>query len=211
MADAVNTALNMHSEIKKLIELMDFNSIQPERKIILEQLAGAIKLQLDSNGEANITFICTHNSRRSQMAQVWTTLAAKASNVVVNSFSGGTEETAVAPQVLHTFQSFGFDVKTSAERNGIHELTFANNGPTIKLHSKVFNDSENPQNNFIAAMTCSDADENCPIVHGCSHRIALTYNDPKLYDGSILESTMYQYEAFKIGTEILYAFSTIKK
>ena len=35
-------------------------------------------------------------------------------------------------------------------------------------------------------MTCSQADKTCPVVKGAETRIAIPYDDPKEYDGSIL-------------------------
>ncbi len=197
----------MQEKILKLIELMDYNSIRNDRKDVLKDLAIAVKNRLDNETEVNVTFICTHNSRRSQMAQVWAVIAAQQYRIKINAFSGGTEVTTTAPQVLDTFEYFGFEVNRSETSNGKHKVNFGNNGQNIKLHSKLYHDSSNPKRNFIAVMTCSDADENCPIVVGCSKRVALTYNDPKRFDGSILEKTMYQNEAFRIGTEIMFAFS----
>ena len=200
----------MQDKLNTIIELMDFNSISSARKSVLLDLAQVVKKQISAEGETSIIFICTHNSRRSQMSQVWANVFAEAEGLNIHSFSGGTETTAVAPTVLSTFEHFGFKVKHGTGTNAIHKLSFNDKAKDIELHSKVYDDSYNPKTNFIAAMTCSDADENCPIVIGCEARIPLTYNDPKLYDGSALEDTMYQFEAFKIGTELKYAFSLIK-
>ena len=144
------------------------------------------------------------------MAQIWTSYAAYHHNLNINSFSGGTEITATASQVLDTFDTIGFDIKRSSAPNGIHFLTFSDSAPKVSLQSKLYNDARNPQSQFIAVMTCSDADENCPLVIGCVDRIALTHDDPKHFDGSSIEKAMYTHKAYQIGTEIMYAFSLIK-
>jgi arsenate reductase len=59
-------------------------------------------------------------------------------------------------------------------------------------------------------MTCSHADENCPVVIGASTRIALTYNDPKDFDGTPQEAAKYAERVREIGREILYAFSQVR-
>lgn len=60
-------------------------------------------------------------------------------------------------------------------------------------------------------MTCSHADENCPLVLGATARIALTYDDPKEFDGTPQEAAKYKERVEQTGTEILYAFSLVKK
>ena len=59
-------------------------------------------------------------------------------------------------------------------------------------------------------MTCSHADENCPLVSGASARIALTYDDPKDFDGTPLEDAKYKERVHQIGREILFAFSRVR-
>ena len=59
-------------------------------------------------------------------------------------------------------------------------------------------------------MTCSHADENCPVVTGMEKRISLPYNDPKDFDGTPQEAEKYSERVIEIGTEILYAFSQVK-
>lgn len=199
----------MNSKIEQLIELMNVNAISPKRKILLESFAKAITSQMAAHGKADLVFICTHNSRRSQLSQVWASVFANKHHLNITAFSGGTEATAVAPQVISTLKYFGFDISSEPGPNSVHKVSFSETRTSISLSSKLFDDSENPTNNFIAAMTCSDADENCPIIHGCSDRIPLTYNDPKLFDGSAMETTMYQFEAFKIGLEVKYTFSLL--
>jgi len=188
---------------------MDYSSISDHRKIVLNSLALAIQKEINHTGETKLNFICTHNSRRSQMAQVWASVAAYHFKSKVASFSGGTEVTAVAPEVLHTFDHFGFNVEKATGKNGKHILSFNSIHPAISLQSKLYDNEENPRENFIAVMTCSNADENCPLITGCTSRIPLTYGDPKRFDGSIIQKVMYQYECFKIGTEIFYAFAQL--
>jgi arsenate reductase len=75
--------------------------------------------------------------------------------------------------------------------------------------SKTFDDPFNPDKNFAAIMTCSDADENCPFVPGTEFRLALTYKDPKEADDSPEEASRYDERVRQIGREILYVFSLV--
>jgi hypothetical protein len=59
-------------------------------------------------------------------------------------------------------------------------------------------------------MTCSQADQNCPVVSGATVRVAIPYDDPKEFDGTPQETAKYAERVHQIGREILYAFSLIK-
>ena len=59
-------------------------------------------------------------------------------------------------------------------------------------------------------MTCSDADQNCPVVLGAEKRISLPYVDPKISDGTPEESKVYDERCLQIAIEQLYVFSKIK-
>ena len=78
------------------------------------------------------------------------------------------------------------------------------------MFSKLFDDKTSPTSGFAAVMTCSHADENCPIVPGCDQRISIRYDDPKKYDDTPLEKVMYDYRSFQIATEMFYVFSQVK-
>ena len=54
----------------------EFEQIPDERKADLARLADYIRQRQAGDGGARITFICTHNSRRSHLAQVWAQVAA---------------------------------------------------------------------------------------------------------------------------------------
>jgi arsenate reductase (thioredoxin) len=87
-------------------------------------------------------------------------------------------------------------------------VTYAGEAAPVQLWSKTFDDPANPAAGFGAVMTCSDADENCPFVPGTDLRLAITYDDPKNFDGTPREEEMYRERAVQIGRELLYAFST---
>ncbi len=88
---------------------------------------------------------------------------------------------------------------------------FSAAAPAITAFSKKYDDPFNHNHDFAAVMTCSHADENCPLVSGAVKRMALTYDDPKDFDGTDLESAKYAERVRQIGREILYAFSQVKK
>lgn len=74
--------------------VLEFDSIPNERKIELAKAADYVRERLAESHPAKLTFICTHNSRRSHLAQVWAQVGAEFYGVIgVETFSGGTEAT----------------------------------------------------------------------------------------------------------------------
>ena len=55
-------------------------------------------------------------------------------------------------------------------------------------------------------MTCTNADENCPIISGAEKRIYSPFEDPMIYDNSS-ESEKYDERSIQIATEMKYVFN----
>ena len=108
-------------------------------------------------------------------------------------------------------QKAGFNIHaTSAGDNPVYEVRFSDDIDSVTAFSKKYDAETNPQKAFAAVMTCSHADENCPVVHGMEKRISLPYHDPKDFDGSSQEEAKYAERVREIGRELLYAFSQVK-
>ena len=56
--------------------LSQIDSVPSERRRQLKKLALFVETKLASGEDANLVFICTHNSRRSHMSQLWAATAA---------------------------------------------------------------------------------------------------------------------------------------
>ncbi|MFZ6001445.1 MAG: protein-tyrosine-phosphatase [Bacteroidota bacterium] len=188
-----------------------FKNIRPERKELLSQLTTFIKQKVKSNQPVYLNFICTHNSRRSHLSQIWAHAAAYYYDIPnVHCYSGGTEATAFNPRAVKAMIGAGFDISVLKEgTNPVYRIRIGDNAPTLTAFSKRYDDASNPAKDFAAIMTCSHADENCPLVIGATQRIALTYNDPKDFDGTPQEEEKYRERVMEIGHEILYAFSQV--
>ena len=78
-------------------------------------------------------------------------------------------------------------------------------------YSKTYEDPFNPQSEFAAIMTCSQADGDCPFIAGAEKRIPITYEDPKAFDNTPQQFKKYQERSLQIATELFYVFSQIKK
>jgi arsenate reductase len=191
-----------------------FSGIPSERKLILQELADFIQVRINSGKPVYLNFICTHNSRRSHIAQIWAQAAAHYYNVKgVECFSGGTEATAFNPRAVKAMQNAGFDITIWSRgehgENPVYQVSFADGAKPLRAFSKKYDDPFNHSTDFAAVMTCSHADENCPLILGASARIALTFDDPKAFDDTSVEAAKYEERVNQIGTEILYAFSRI--
>lgn len=188
-----------------------FSSIEKDRKKDL-QLLGSMIDEKRSKGEAlNLTFICTHNSRRSQFGQIWAAVAAAHYGISgITTYSGGTEETSFNKRAVEACRRTGLHIDSNVGTNPHYSIRFSDSAGALTCYSKKFNTPSNPQQNFIAIMTCSDADENCPIVPGAEHKLRLTYDDPKISDQTAEEVTIYDERCAQIATEMLFAFSEIE-
>lgn len=204
----------MFSKIIDTIKALDLSSIAEDRKQILLNFADLLSIELKNGFVVKLNFICTHNSRRSHLAQVWAQTLAYYFKFNFECFSGGTESTAVYPLVIDTLIKQGFKIRKLNDPphgNSLYFLEFTKGINPLNLYSKTYDFYLNPNENFIAVMTCSDADENCPIVSGAKHRFALTYDDPKVFDGTEYAEAKYLERSIQIATELCFVFQHITK
>ncbi len=204
-----------HPLLRKTIQQLtsEFEMIPNERRAIVRELAEYVKSQIKKGKNIELVFICTHNSRRSHISQIWAQTAAAHYGVGnVASHSGGTEATAFNPRAVTAMESVGFQMRKNQEGdNPIYRVFFDPNANPIVAYSKRYDAESNPKAHFAAIMTCSHADENCPVIFGMEKRIALPYDDPKDFDGTPIESEKYLERVMEIGREILFAFSLVDK
>lgn len=186
----------------------DFDTIPPVRKAALQKIADGIISLLQSKEHAALIYVCTHNSRRSHLGQVWAMAAAAYYNINgISSYSGGTEITAFNPNAIKALQEAGFQISTSAASTNPHyNITYATHAPALIAFSKKYMDPPNPGTDFIAVMTCSHADDNCPFVPGAYLKVATPYEDPKEGDGKPEQDQVYRERCREIATEVLYTF-----
>jgi arsenate reductase len=206
-----NTAV--FPSIENEIRSFQFATISPERKAILLPLIDFIQEKVSKDQEALLNFICSHNSRRSHLSQVWAQTAAAHFNVKnVFCYSGGTEATALFPMAAKTLEQSGFQVKALSEgKNPIYSIKYSENEHPIIGFSKTYDDSFNPQSAFAAILTCSQADGACPFIAGAEKRIPITFEDPKAFDNTPQQEEKYKERSIQIATELFYIFSQIKK
>lgn len=197
--------------LNDIISSLDISTISKERKQILDILKTYIQTKKNNHQNINLNFICTHNSRRSHLSQIWAQTMAnnfKIKNVFC--YSGGTEATAMFTVVEETLKKQGFHIdKLSNEKNPVYAIKFSDNNNPIICFSKTFDADFNPSSNFAAIMTCSHADENCPFIAGAEQRIPVRYDDPKAFDNTPQQLEKYRERSLQIATELFYVFSQI--
>ena len=200
---------------KNLVETINnvttFQNISEERKNILRPLIDFVQQKVNNSQEISINFICTHNSRRSHLSQVWAQVAAAYYTIPnVHCYSGGTEETALFPKVAETLTHQGLSIfKIADTDNPVYAIKYSDNSLPIVGFSKKYDSPFNPVSAFVAIMTCSQADGGCPFIAGAEKRIPITFEDPKISDNTQEQSKVYADRSLQIATEMFYVFSMI--
>jgi len=202
----------MNTKLKATITSFQGNSISRERQEIIKPLIDYIQHKVNNNQYIRLNFICTHNSRRSHLSQIWAQAMAYHFGVKnITCYSGGTEATAVFPVVIDTLINHGFESHQLAQSdNPIYSIKYAINEPAIIGFSKTYDDTFNPEFEFAAILTCSQADVGCPFIAGAEQRIPITYEDPKAFDSSPLQKEKYLERSLQIASELFYVFSQIR-
>jgi arsenate reductase len=203
---------SIFTDIKLVINSLNTASISSERKEILQNLIDYIQSKVDFKETVRINFICTHNSRRSHLSQVWAqTMATYFGIENVFCYSGGTEATALFPMAAKTLENSGFQIQTLSEgKNPVYAIKYAENEHPIIGFSKKLDDDFNPKKGFVAIMTCDSANEACPFVPGAEKRIPIMFLDPKAFDNTPQQAEKYQERSVQIATEMLFVFSNVK-
>jgi arsenate reductase len=172
----------------------------------LETLIKYIQERASKGGAIRLNFICTHNSRRSHIAQILAQVLAEHLNIdLIQTFSGGTEATAFHPNAVAALVDLGIHIeKLDNGTNPHYRISIGSH--VTEAFSKLYSHPDNPQKEFAAVMVCSQADAGCPFVPGADKRIALPFDDPKASDGTPEQAETYKARALEIGTELAWVF-----
>lgn len=200
--------MKLYPNLEKYIDGLKqgLDQIANERQELLQTIAEYVR----STSTPKLNFICTHNSRRSHLGQVWAQAAATYYGKALTSYSGGTEATAFHPNAISALQRAGFDITKGQGSNPKYEVGFSKEADPMICFSKKYDDEVNPSENFAAIMTCSEADAECPFIPGASSRIKLLYEDPKVADNTPQQDKKYDERCKQIAIEMFYVFSKIK-
>jgi arsenate reductase len=197
--------------VSQIREIIENHPVSEGRRRVLQPLVDYVQYRMSQKKPVRLHCICTHNSRRSHLTQIWAQTAAAFFNIPdVCCYSGGTEETALFPVIAETLSGQGFFIgKISEGSNPVYGIKYAENEPPIVGFSKKYDHFFNPALDFAAIMTCSQADADCPIIPGAEKRISLSYEDPKISDGTSDQKAVYLERSRQIAAEMMYVFSKI--
>ncbi len=202
----------MHQNLTTTIESISKITISDERKEVVQSLIEFVQTKIDTQQPIRLNFICTHNSRRSHLSQIWAqTMAFHFGIKNVFCYSGGTEATAMFPKVGETLTNQGFQIQQlNNENNPVYAVKYDEDEAAIICFSKTFDNAFNPKSGFAAIMTCSSADAGCPFITGAEKRLPIRYEDPKAFDGTDLMNAKYAERSIEIASEMYFVFSKIK-
>lgn len=199
--------------VRSFAERLDegIDSLPQDRQVLLDGVCDYISTRVKRGEPVRLVFICTHNSRRSHLAQVWCQIAAARYNVPgIETFSGGTEATACNIRTVRVLRRAGLSVvATSQTDNPVYLAQYSDALPPLQLYSKVYSSNGNPSSGFAAMLCCSDADEQCPLVSGSDGRFGLHYEDPKSADNSPAERQRYDERNLQIAQEMFRVMSEV--
>ncbi|GGG90271.1 arsenate reductase [Parapedobacter pyrenivorans] len=204
----------MYKNLAETIQgIIDVQTVNEERKTVLQPLVDFVQQKANIGADINLHFICTHNSRRSHLAQVWAQVASAYFTIPnVHCYSGGTEETALFPKIAETLTDQGFNIFRIAETaNPVYAIKYSDDALPIIGFSKKYDSPFNPVSAFAAIMTCSQADGGCPFIAGAEKRIPITFEDPKISDGTPEQVQVYAESSLQIAQEMFHVFSRVKR
>lgn len=198
-------------QVKEILQTVD--QIEDERKKALNDAAHLLSGLYKVEQKLVVNFICTHNSRRSQLSESWAYAAANYFQLdKIHAVSGGTEATAFNERAVLALQKCGFRITKASESPNPIYLVHA--GPEIsvqKQYSKRYDDALGHGEKFVAIMTCDHADQNCPYIPEALARISMNFVDPGKSDGTPDEAAVYFQRSREIAANLFYLFAQVKK
>jgi len=203
--------LIMYPKLIETISIFSEANISAERKEVLQPLSQYLKQKIQNKETIRLNFICTHNSRRSHLSQIWAqTMAYHFGIKNVFCYSGGTEGTAMFPKIAETLSNQGFEIlKLSEESNPVYAVKYDQNEHPIICFSKEYSHAFNPLGNYAAVVTCNSADVACPIVFGAETRFPVKYDDPKTDSMVVILPYVQRRYWLQKGVELWYVFSLV--
>jgi len=203
--NAFYTALRQYIQTS----VAESKSIPVERRQRLEGVSEYVSKRITAGKPARLIFICTHNSRRSQMSQLWAQAVTRYLGICgVTAFSGGTEITSFNQRAVKALTRAGFQIGQSTNsENPFYNARMGVDMPPIRMFSKTYRDHSNPQRAFCAILNCSNIDRDCPVIANAEKRIVINYDDPKHYDDTENEKTEYDARCRQISREMCWLFT----
>lgn len=200
----------MYAQLKSYIDqlIQQRAEVAKDRIPALKGMQDYLRARWAAEEMAEIIFVCTHNSRRSHFGQIWAqALADYFQSPPLKAYSGGTKATAFHPHAIQAVEKIGFRViRLNDSTNPLYRVRFSEQDHGITAFSKIYTHPANPQQNFCAVMTCSEAEAACPFIPGATQRLSLPYEDPKQFDQTNDREARYRLCCEQIARELCWVF-----
>lgn len=196
--------MNLYPELEAYFtaRAAETDQIPADRKARLQPVADLLRKELAKGNSPALIYICTHNSRRSHLGHLLTVALLAKADLNLETYSAGTEATAMHPNTVSVLREIGFLVDgDTSQPNPRYQVRFSDEAAPQIAFSKDLEDDSLPKENFLALMTCDEAFEACPIVFGALGRFPLSYKDPKVSDGTPSQTATYRERADQIARE----------
>lgn len=191
----------------------EFRKIPEDRRYRLNEIVYFLEEQEENKEPWQVIFISTNQSSVSQMAQVWSKVAAYHFGFQkFQSFSGGLKPIEITMSSIITMEKAGFIIyKSNIGGIDVYRIKYSYNLEPIVAFPKKIRHVKNPYENFMAVLVEENADINITNIKGTYDRLLLNYNDPVGYEGSDLEDQVYEESCRTVAREMFYIFSQLKK
>ena len=191
----------------------EFRKIPEDRRYRLNEIVYFLETQEQNRDPWQVLFISTNQSSVGHLAQVWAKTASYYFGFSkFESYSGGLAPHQISISTITTLEKAGFIVYKSDINNiGVYRIKYSYNLEPIVAFPKKIEHVKNPNQDFMAVIVEENADLNIQNVRGTYDRLLLTYEDPLGYDGSDVESSIYNESCKKIAVEMFYVFSQLRK
>ena len=199
-------------QIEAYLDSLSYDQITAERKQHLDHISHTMAKILHERRYLEIVFLCTHNSRRSIFSEIMSHVLSDALKLPFYSYSGGAEGTYIAPQVITTLEDIGFETSRFNSRlDTAYHIKYRKRKNALVFYSHNMDNFIRKQYPYITISTCDEATETCPVGPAEAIRFSTPYEDPKVADGTPMESAVYRATCDEITTNLLYIYNTIKQ
>lgn len=187
--------------------------ITEDRKNLLVKIAEVAIREYSDQKVVNLCFVCSDNSRTSQLLQVWSFFAAHYFQLNINSFSGGTQVTSFHRNIVKTLQKSGFTFQLSdfSHQNPKYEISFDASKKNILGFSKLLSSPINNVSSFLLITTSDKSDKECPFMPNASYQFNLPFIDLTTFDSAKNKYDFYLDASKQIACEIYFLFNEIRK
>lgn len=179
--------------------------IPASRQQVLLALATAISRRLQDKQQADVLFLCVHNSRRSQLSEAWFLLAVERRGLKsIRVFSAGSESTRIDNHTLGALRRAGFVVQRSGwsrlwpVRNPRYRCSWllpsGRCAAVPAMFSKLTTDASIPTTGCITVAVCAPSipdgaedalgDASCPYLPGAEKRFSVPHVDPGKFNSA---------------------------